>query len=100
MSAQKSGTERFAEALGADVFPAFKNLASEIMKEGSLSAKDKQLIALACSVAVRCEECVRVHKVRAQIAGASPEEMLEAAAVGGLVRMGSGFNTASALLDE
>jgi len=33
-------------------------------------------------------------------AGASKEEMLEAAAVAGLVRMGSGFNTASILLDD
>jgi AhpD family alkylhydroperoxidase len=100
MSVQKSGTERFAEALGADVDTAFKNLASEIMKDGALKSRDKQLIALACSVAVRCEECVRVHKERAQMAGASRVEMLEAAAVGGLVRLGSGFNTASVLLDQ
>ena len=33
-------------------------------------------------------------------AGASEKEILEAAAVAGMVRMGSGFNTAYALLDD
>jgi alkylhydroperoxidase/carboxymuconolactone decarboxylase family protein YurZ len=34
------------------------------------------------------------------LAGATKEEILEAAAVAGLVRMGSGFNTAAILLDD
>jgi hypothetical protein len=32
--------------------------------------------------------------------GASGREMLEAAAIAGMVRMGSGYNTAALLLDE
>ena len=100
MTEQKSTTEDFAEALGEGVDFAFKRLVSEILKEGALSAKDKALIALACSVAVRCERCVERHKEAASKAGASQEEMLEAAAVAGLVRMGSGFNVAAALLDD
>jgi len=100
MTGQKSTTEDFTEALGEGVDLAFKRLVSEILKEGALSAKDKALIALACSVAVRCERCVERHKEAASKAGASREEMLEAAAVAGLVRMGSGFNVAAALLDD
>ena len=100
MTGQKSTTEDFTEALGEGVDLAFKRLVSEILKEGALSAKDKALIALACSVAVRCERCVEWHKEAASKAGASREEMLEAAAVAGLVRMGSGFNVAAALLDD
>jgi len=100
MTEQKSTTEDFAEALGEGVDLAFKRLVSEILKEGALSAKDKALIALACSVAVRCERCVERHKEAASKAGASQEEMMEAAAVAGLVRMGSGFNVAAALLDD
>lgn len=100
MEGQKTRTDRFTEALGEGVDSAFKKLASEILKDGALSAKDKALIALACSVAVKCEHCVKRHKETALSAGASKEEMLEAAAVAGLVRMGSGFNTASILLDD
>ncbi len=100
MAGQKPKTDRFTEALGEGVDFAFKKLASEILKDGALSAKDKSLIALACSVAVKCEHCVKRHKDSALKAGASRQEMLEAAAVAGLVRMGAGFNAAAALLDD
>ena len=100
MSGKKFKADLFTEALGEGVDSAFKVLVSEIMKERALSAKDKALIALACSVAVNCEHCVKRHKEIALSAGASQDEMLEAAAVAGLVRMGSGFNTAATLLDD
>jgi len=100
MAEQKFRTDRFSEALGEGVDLAFKKLVSEIMKDGALSAKDKALIALACAVAVKCDHCAKRHQGTSSKAGASKEEMLEAAAVAGLVRMGSGFNTASILLDD
>jgi len=98
MIEEKPGPERFGEALGAGVNSAFANLRSEIMKEGALSTKDKALIALACSVAIRCDSCVEFHKKVAISTGATREEMLEAAAIGGLVRLGSGFESASKIL--
>ncbi|MFB3765419.1 MAG: carboxymuconolactone decarboxylase family protein [Methanotrichaceae archaeon] len=82
--------------IGADL--AFKRLASEIMKDSALTSKEKAVIALACAVAVKCEHCVKVHKEHAMNAGASRDEILEVAAVAGLVRLGSGFNAASSLL--
>ncbi|MDD1749673.1 MAG: carboxymuconolactone decarboxylase family protein [Methanothrix sp.] len=100
MSEEKIKADRFAEALGKGVDSAFKNLVSEILKDGELSAKEKAIIALACSVAVRCDHCVKRHQQAARNAGATREEMLEAAAIAGLVRMGSGFNTAAILLDD
>jgi AhpD family alkylhydroperoxidase len=90
---------RFTEALNPHVDIAFKNLAAEIMKDGALSAKDKALIALACAVAVKCEQCVKAHKRIAMELGAKNEEILEAAAVAGQVRLGSGFTVASFLLE-
>jgi AhpD family alkylhydroperoxidase len=100
MTGQEPKSEEFTQALGEEVDSAFKKLIFLILKEGALSAKDKALIALACSVAVRCEQCIQRHKETARKAGASREEMLEAAAIAGLVRMGSGFNAAAALLDD
>lgn len=91
---------RFTEALGEEVDDAFKKLASEILKDGALTLKEKSLIALACAVAVKCEPCTRAHKKQALKTGATQKEIMEAAAVAGLVRMGSGFNTAYALLDD
>ena len=97
---KKSRPNRFTEVLGEDVDNAFKRLASEVLKDGALTLKDKSIIGLACAVAVNCDSCVKAHKKQAQKAGANEKEILEAAAVAGLVRMGSGFNTAYAILDE
>jgi AhpD family alkylhydroperoxidase len=100
MNEEKPKPFRFAEALGTDANSAFVNLRSEIMKEGALSAKDKALIALGSVVAIQCDYCVEFHKKVAMSAGATREEMLEAAAVGALVRLGSGFVSASTILEE
>jgi AhpD family alkylhydroperoxidase len=100
MKEEKPRPFKFAEALGIGVNSAFVNLRSEIMKEGALSTKDKALIALASVVALQCEYCVEFHKGVAISAGATKDEMLEAAAVGALVRLGSGFVYASTILDE
>lgn len=100
MIEEKPRPVRFGEALGTGVNSAFVNLRSEIMKNGALSTKDKALIALACAVAIPCDSCVEFHKNVAISTGATREEMLEAAAIGGLVRLGSGFATASIILED
>lgn len=97
---QVTGANRFTAALGDEVDSAFKKLASEILKDGSLSQKEKSLIALACAVAIKCDQCTQNHKRQALKTGATQKEIMEAAAVAGLVRMGSGFNTAQAILDD
>ena len=98
MIEEKPGPVKFGEALGTGVNSAFANLRYEIMKDGALSSKDKALIALACSAAIRCDPCIEFHKKAAISTGATREEMLEAAAIGGLVRLGSGFESASKIL--
>ena len=100
MTAEDSRVEEFVAALGEGAESAFGKLMAEVMKEGCLSEKDKALIALACSAAVRCDQCIRRHKKMALLKGASRQEMLEAAAIAGLVRMGSSYNTAALLLDK
>ena len=78
MIEEKPGPVTFVEALGAGVNSAFTNMRSEIMKDGALSAKDKALIALACSVAIRCDTCVEFHKKEAISTGATREESARA----------------------
>lgn len=99
MKVEKQRPHRFTEAVSEELNVAFKNLASEIMKDGALSSKEKSLIALACAVAIKCEYCVKAHKENALIAGATMDEIKEAAAVAGQVRLGSGFTFASFVLD-
>lgn len=58
------------------------------MKDGELDKRQKELIALGIGIAVRCENCIYAH-VRAAIkAGATEEQVLEAAGVA--VMMGGG----------
>lgn len=100
MEEQKPRPYKFTESISPELDAAFKNLAAEIMKEGALSSKEKSVIALACAVAVKCDHCIKAHKKNALEAGATIDELLEAAAVAGQVRLGSGFTFASLLLDD
>ena len=100
MKEEKQRPYRFTEAVSEELNVAFKNLASEIMKDCALSSKDKSLIAVACAVAIKCEYCVKAHKENALMAGATMDEIKEAATVASQVRLGSGLTFASFVLDE
>ena len=66
----------------------FQQLHSKTMKEGVLSAKEKEFIAIGIGLALRCEPCIRAHIRKALSIGASKEEILETAQVA--LMMGGG----------
>jgi AhpD family alkylhydroperoxidase len=66
----------------------FAGLFSKVMQNGALSSKEKELIALSIGVAVHCEPCIRIHTQKCLDAGATKEQILEAASVA--VMMGGG----------
>lgn len=70
---------------------AFRQLAEEAMKPGALEAKTKELMALAISIAVRCEGCIVYHAQAAHKLGASREEVVET--IGVAIEMGGGQST-------
>ena len=57
-------------------------------KDGALSAKEKELIALGIAIAIRCEGCIVCHVQDALKAGASKKEIEET--VGVAILMGGG----------
>jgi AhpD family alkylhydroperoxidase len=63
---------------------------------GALSAKTKQLIALGVSAQIPCTYCVAGHTQAARAAGATDDEIKEAVAVAGQVRMWSTMLNGSA----
>ncbi len=71
-----------------DISKSFAPFFMGLMKEGTLSVKQKELIAVAIGVAVRCEPCIYLHVEKSLHAGATPEEVMEA--VGVAVMMGGG----------
>ena len=64
-----------------EIMQAFHKLHEETTKEGILSAKVKELILIAVSVALRCERCIRFHTRAAIKMGISKKEILEASGV-------------------
>lgn len=80
-----------AKAKGPDIGKAFGPFFMALMKdggEGGLSAKHKELIAMAIGVALRCESCIYTHVEKCLKAGATPKEVIDAAGVA--VMMGGG----------
>jgi AhpD family alkylhydroperoxidase len=71
-----------------DVMKAFSALATSAGASGALDAKTKELIAVAVSVAVRCDDCVAFHTKAAAQRGATREEILET--LGMAIYMGAG----------
>jgi AhpD family alkylhydroperoxidase len=71
-----------------DLVNAFGGFFSKVMKDGALSVMQKELITLSIGVTQCCAPCIRLHIQQALEAGATKEQILEAAAVA--VLMGGG----------
>ena len=75
-----------------DVGAAFTNLQDSIIyKEGALSIKEKEFIALGIAVSMGCEYCVYAHTAGAMNRGATEEEILEVASIDLYMQGGPGF---------
>lgn len=71
------------EAVGA-----FAGLSKSAQAPGSLDKKTKELLALAISVAIRCDGCVAYHARGAHRTGATRQEVAET--LGVAIQMGGG----------
>jgi len=71
-----------------EVMTAFSAMAAAATKAGALDAKTKELIALAISVAIRCDGCVAFHAKAAVQKGATRDEVMET--MGMALYMGAG----------
>ena len=71
-----------------DAMKAFSALARAALEPKALPTKTKELIALAISVAIRCDACIAFHAEAAQKQGATRDELMET--MGMAVYMGAG----------
>lgn len=72
-------------------FSAFMDFLEKVEGKGVLDVKIKELIALAIGIAKHCEWCISFHINEALKAGATQEEILEAAWVAVLMDGGPGL---------
>jgi AhpD family alkylhydroperoxidase len=71
-----------------DATKAFSALAAAATAPGTLDGKSKELVALAISVALRCDGCIGFHAKAALAQGAHREEIVEVVSVA--IYMGGG----------
>lgn len=91
VAANNTAIRRRMGALGrsqGETVRGFQSLYRSSMSAGALDGKTKELIALAISVAVRCDDCIGMHTEAALKAGASRAEIEEA--LGVCLMMGGG----------
>lgn len=61
------------------------HLDSDSYKEGALSSKTKEMIGLAASMVLRCDDCVKYHLQKCHQAGVSNEEVFEVFAIANII---------------
>ncbi len=83
-----NGAVRDLRTASPDVMRAFSDMARAAHAGEALDAKTKELVALAISVAVRCDPCIAYHAEGAAKQGASRAEVSETLAMA--VYMGAG----------
>jgi AhpD family alkylhydroperoxidase len=60
----------------------FFALDSAVYRKGALDAKTKELLGLAASLVLRCDDCISYHAIRAKEIGTTDEEFDEVVAIG------------------
>lgn len=88
--------KRFGE-LAPDAWKAFVAFDAAAFKDGVISLKHKELIAVAVALTTQCPYCIEVHSERAKKAGATEQELAEttliAAAIGAGGAVAHGVHT-------
>ena len=82
-------------AKAADAFWAFDKAA---LADGAVPKKYKELIAVAVALTTQCPYCLELHRVAAEKAGATQDELAETALVAAALRAGAAVTHASHLI--
>src|SRR5438128_756580 len=78
-------------ALAPDIEAAFDAFSQRVFADGALSAKTKQVIAVAVAHVTQCPYCIKGHTKAALRHGATPEELMEAIWVAAEMRAGGAY---------
>ena len=82
------GRMSHAKSEAPEIPKAFGAFFQALMKEGALTVQEKELIAIAIGLALRCDRCISTHTEKALKAGATKEQILEAAGVAVMMQGG------------
>ena len=74
--------------LAPEAMAAFSAFNDAVFKDGALSLKVKELIAVAVAVTTQCPYCIEIHVKKAKAAGCTEAELTEATLVSAALRAG------------
>ena len=61
------------------------NLDTNCFQEGAVDIAAKEMIGLACSMVLRCDDCIRYHLGKCKEVGVSQEQIFEVFAIANLI---------------
>lgn len=85
--------------LAPEVDAAFRQFSRAVFRDGALSTRTKQLIAVAVAHVTQCPYCIEGHTKAAARTGATAEEIMEAIWVAAEMRAGGAFAHSTIALD-
>jgi len=85
--------------LAPEQLAAFQAFSKVVFAEGALSAKTKQLIAVAVAHVTQCPYCIRGHTEGALKSGATEQEIMEAIWVAAEMRAGGAYAHSALAID-
>lgn len=88
-----------AKFFDKEVMEAWRRFDSSVFREGKLTRKEKELIAVACTYMTRCPYCIEGHTRKALKEGATKGEVAEAIAVAAALGAGASFAHMNFALD-
>lgn len=77
------------ETLAPEPFDAFSKFEQAVFRDGALSARTKELIAVAVTHLTQCDGCIDLHVQNALRLGSTPAEIAEAIWVAAELRAGA-----------
>ncbi|AQT70167.1 alkylhydroperoxidase/carboxymuconolactone decarboxylase family protein [Anaerohalosphaera lusitana] len=86
----KHKTKKMQE-MAPDTVKGFAGMFEKIMGEGALSVREKELVALGIGLSEQCQPCIYLHVQKCLAAGATKEQIMEAASVSVVMSGGPAF---------
>lgn len=77
--------------LAPEIMESWNNFSKTVFKEGALSEREKQLIAVAVAHVTQCPYCIKSHTKTALRKGATKQEIMEAIWVAAEMRAGGAY---------
>ena len=82
-----------------DMINGFSGLFAKVMKDGATSLLEKEFVAVGIAVAIQCTPCIRLHVKKCLDAGATKEQILEAASVAVMMAGGPAYTHVPVVID-